>query len=66
MWASELQHLGSAVAIPGLQSASSKVVVCRLSCSMECGIFPDQGSGLIPDQETMCPELAGRVFPMSH
>ena len=33
-----------AAAIPGLQSTGSIVVAHRLSCSMTCGIFPDQGS----------------------
>ena len=32
------------VVIPGLQSTGSIVVAHRLSCSVTCGIFPDQGS----------------------
>ena len=36
----------SAVAVPGLQSAGSVVVVLGLSCSAALGIFPDQGSNL--------------------
>ena len=36
----------SVVAIPGLSSTGSIVVAHRLSCSMECGIFLDQGSNL--------------------
>ena len=34
----------SVVAAHGLYSASSVVVAHGLSCSMACGIFPDQGS----------------------
>ena len=37
---------GSVVAVPGLQSLGSVVVEDSLSCSMACGIFPDQGSNL--------------------
>ena len=37
---------GSVVVARGLYSAGSVVVVHRLSCSMACGIFPDQGSNL--------------------
>ena len=40
-WA--LVHAGSAVAAPGLQSTGSLVVAHRLSCSIECEIFPTQG-----------------------
>ena len=36
-------HWASVVAVPGLYSAGSVVVEHRLCCSMECGIFPDQG-----------------------
>ena len=32
----------------GLWSAGSVVVAHRLSCSMACGIFPDQGPNLCP------------------
>ena len=38
----------SAVVAHGLQSAGSVVVAHRLSCSMACGIFPDQGSNPCP------------------
>ena len=38
-----LQHVGSVVAVPGLQSIGSVVLAHGLSCSMACGIFPDQG-----------------------
>ena len=31
---------------PGLYSTGSIAVASRLSCSMACGIFPDQGSNL--------------------
>ena len=37
-------HTGSVVAVPGLQSTGSIVVVHWLSCSVACGFFPDQGS----------------------
>ena len=36
----------SVVAVPGLSSTGSIVVAHRLSCSIECGIFLDQGSNL--------------------
>ena len=42
-----LQQLWHAVSVDvarGLQTAGSVVVAHRLSCSMACGIFPDQGS----------------------
>ena len=38
----------SVVVAPGLQSAGSVVVVHGLSCSVACGIFPDQDSNLCP------------------
>ena len=38
-----LQHRGSVVAAPGLYSAGSVVGAHRLSCSVACGIFLDQG-----------------------
>ena len=44
----QLQHTGSVAVAPGLQSAGSVVVAHELSCSMECGIFPDQGSNPCP------------------
>ena len=34
----------SVVAVPRLESTGSIVTACRPSCSMVCGIFPDQGS----------------------
>ena len=43
MQASELQHVGSAVAAPGLWSTGSAAAVHALSCSTACGIVPDQG-----------------------
>ena len=39
----QLQHMGSVVVAPGLQSTGSTVVVHGFSCSTACGIFPDQG-----------------------
>ena len=36
--------MGSAVAVPGLQSTGSRVVVNRLSCSVTYRIVLDQGS----------------------
>ena len=41
-----LWHLGSVVAVPGLQSSGSTVVAHGLSCSSGCGIFLDQGLNL--------------------
>ena len=38
-----LQSTGSVVVVHGLQSAGSVVVAHGLSCSVACGIFPDQG-----------------------
>ena len=49
----QLWHTGSVVVARRLQSAGSVVVAHRLSCSMACGIFPDQGSNPCP------PALAG-------
>ena len=49
MWA-------SAVAAPRLQSTGSIVMIPGPSCSMACGIIPDQG--LNP----MSPTLAGEFF----
>ena len=37
-----LEHVDSGVAAPGLQSTASVVVAHGLSCSVACGIFPDQ------------------------
>ena len=39
-----MQHVGFAVAAPGLSSTGSAVIVHGLSCSVACGIFLDQGS----------------------
>ena len=44
----QLWHAGSVVVAHGLQNAGSVVVAHRLSCSVACGIFPDQGSNLCP------------------
>ena len=41
-----LGQTGSVAVIPGLQSTGSGVVVHGLSCSMACGIFPEQGLNL--------------------
>ena len=41
-------HVSSVVVAHGLQSAGSVVVAHRLSCSMACGIFPDQGLNPCP------------------
>ena len=38
-----LQHMGSVVAVPRLQSTGSGVVGHRLGYSTACGIFPDRG-----------------------
>ena len=60
-WAQLLQHTGSSVHRPqqlwctgsvvvarGPQSTDSVVVAHGLSCSVACGIFPDQGSNPCP------------------
>ena len=39
-----LWHAGSVVVARGIQSAGSVVVAHGISCSMACGIFPDQRS----------------------
>ena len=39
----QLQHVGSVFVAPGLQSSGSIAMALGLSCSTECGIFPDQG-----------------------
>ena len=44
----QLWRMGSVVVACRLQSAGSVVVVHRLSCSLACGIFPDQGSNPCP------------------
>ena len=44
----QLWHVGSVVVARGLQSTGSVVVAHGLSCSVACGIFPDQGSNLCP------------------
>ena len=41
-------HTGSAVVAHGLQSAGSAAVAHGPSCSMACGILPDQGSNPCP------------------
>ena len=41
--ASQLQHVGSGTAAPGLQSTGSRVVAHGLSCYVACGIFLDRG-----------------------
>ena len=44
--AQALGNVGSLIAAPRLYSTGSIVVVRRLSCSVACGIFPNQGSNL--------------------
>ena len=44
----QLWHTGLVVVARGLQSAGSVVVAHGLSCSVACGIFPDQGSNPCP------------------
>ena len=41
-----LRPQGSAAVAPGLSSTGSIVVAHGLSCSLACGIFPNQGSNL--------------------
>ena len=43
-----LGHMGIAVAAHGLWRTGSIVVAHELTCSMVCGIFPDQGSNTCP------------------
>ena len=42
------RHVGSVVVARRLWSAGSVVVVHRFSCSVACGVFPDQGSNPCP------------------
>ena len=42
----QLQHVGSVVAAPRLQSTGSIVVAHGLSCSAGCGILQNQGLNL--------------------
>ena len=44
-----LQRTDSIAVARLLSSLGSVVVVCGLSCSEACGIFPDQGSNLCPN-----------------
>ena len=44
----QLWYMGSVVVAHGLQSVGSLVVAHGLSCSVACGIFPDQGSNPCP------------------
>ena len=39
-----LQHMGSVVIAPRLYSTGSIAVGHRLSCSVACGVFPDEAS----------------------
>ena len=43
-----LRRVDSALAAGGLQSRGSAAVAHGLSCSLACGIFPDQGWNLCP------------------
>ena len=57
--AQQLWHVGSVVVAHRLQSAGSVVVAHGLSCSVACGIFPDQGSNPCPlhwqaDSQPLC------------
>ena len=47
-WSTGSRHVGSVVVACELWSTGSVVVVRRLSCSVACGIFPDQGSNPCP------------------
>ena len=42
----QMQHMGSVVFVPGLESTGSVFVAHRLRCYVACGIFPDQGLNL--------------------
>ena len=44
----QLQHTGSVVVTCRLQSLRALEVVHGLSCSVACGIFPDQGLNPCP------------------
>ena len=56
----QLYHMGSVVATPGLQSTGSVVVAHRLSCSVTCGIFLDQG------QNPCLSHWQADYLPLSH
>ena len=43
-WVRALGHAGFSTVLPGLQGTGSTAVAHRLSCSVACGIFLDQGS----------------------
>ena len=47
-WSTGSRHVGSVAVAHGLKSAGSVVVAHGLSCSVACGIFPDQGSNPRP------------------
>ena len=51
--------VGPEIVAPELWSTGAVVVVHGLSCSVACGIFPDQGSNPYP------PALAGRFLSLS-
>ena len=44
----QLWHVGSGVAVPGLQSTGSLIVAHGLSCLAACGILLDQSSNCVP------------------
>ena len=56
----QLWHDGAVVAACRLYNTSSTVVSHRHSCSMACGIFPDQGSNLC------FPHWQAESSPLSH
>ena len=59
-----LLTVGASLAeVPGLESTSSAVVRLGLSCSLACGIFPDQGLEPVPPALTdgfFTPEPPGK------
>ena len=61
----QLWHAGSAVVLRELQSTGSVVVVHGLSCSVACGIFPEQGLNPCPlHQQEILNHCATREVPV--
>ena len=59
-------HTGSAAVAPGLPITGSTVLVCGISCSVPCGIFPDQESNLSPlHWQADCLPLSHQGSPQS-
>ena len=67
----QLWYMGSVVVARRLQSTGSVVVVHGLSCSVACGIFPDQGSNPCPlhwqaDSQPLCHQGSPNLTNLSN